>query len=188
MKERILKVKDVDDVIFCCRVVTKDGTSRDVYAMRAYSGDFWQLKKGIQENDRIHVYFIEPGHTNSIFTFTGKQYLEMARKHNFRLIKSKKPSINFDPKFKVIMDEFLEQKSSVGILDKVEKEYLGAVIKPFRDQVDYIEKYSFDDEDEEFICIIFKDDHSFSFPTFKKGAMYAGMLPLKEYTLKELGL
>lgn len=154
--------------------------------MIAYPGDFWQISHKLGENDIIKVYF-DGTHRRPMF-FKRNAYLEMAKKHNLRLIKSKKPTITFNPGFKVIMDEFLEQKLNIGILDKVEKEYLSTVIKPFRNQVDYIEKYSFDDEDAEFICIAFKGDNSFSFPAFKKGAMYAGMLPLKEYTLKELGL
>ena len=187
MKERILKVKDVDEVTPFYDLLNFGGKPRRrLYVMTAYPGDFWQITHKLGENDIIKVYF--DGTYRRPMLFKRDAYLEMAKKHNLRLIKSKKPTITFNPEFNVIMDEFLEQKLNIGILDKVEKEYLSAVIKPFRDQVDYIEKYSFDDEDTEFICIVFKDDNSFSFPAFKKGAMYAGMLPIKEYTLKELGL
>lgn len=194
MKERILKVKDVDEVkpfydLFNFRGVEK----RTIYVMIAYTGDFWQIKHKLGENDIIKVYFDGPYRRPMLFKRDA--YLEMAKKHNLRLIKSKKPTITFNlnQKFKKIMDDlteqgFIESKLEIGILDKVEKEYLSAVIKPFRDKVDYIKKYSFDDDEEEFICLVFKDDNSFSFPIFKKGTMYAGMLPCKEYTLKELGL
>lgn len=186
MKERILKVKDVDEVNLFYELMNFGNKPRRLWMMAAYPGDFWQISHKLRENDIIKVYF--DGTYRRPTLFKRDAYLEMAKKHNLRLIKSKKPTITFNPSFKVIVDEFLEQKLNIGILDKVEKEYLSTVIKPFRDQVDYIKKYSFDDEDTEFICIIFKDDNSFSFPAFKKGAMYAGMLPLKEYTLKELGL
>ena len=76
-----------------------------------------------------------------------------------------------------------------GILSDKEKEYLSAVIKPFRDKVDYVKKYSFEDGEKESIGISFKNDNGyFSFPVFKKGTMYAGMEKYKKYTLEELGL
>ena len=76
-----------------------------------------------------------------------------------------------------------------GILSDKEKEYISAVIKPFRDKVDYVKKYSFDGGEKESIGISFKNDNGyFSFPVFKKGTMYAGMYPYREYTLEELGL
>lgn len=75
------------------------------------------------------------------------------------------------------------------ILSDKEKEYLSAVIKPFRDKVDYVKKYSFDGGEKESIGISFKNDNGyFSFPVFKKGTMYASMYPYREYTLEELGL
>lgn len=78
------------------------------------------------------------------------------------------------------------------ILDDAEKEYLSAVIKPFRDRVISIEKLPFYNE-EEYISINIKIENtyqsdSFSLPTFEKDTMYKGMEVDKEYTLKELGL
>lgn len=71
------------------------------------------------------------------------------------------------------------------ILDEIEKEYLRAVIKPFRDRVKYIEKNeSFKNE---YIGIYFEKDIML-FPCFKKGTMYEGMKKYKKYTLEELGL
>lgn len=70
------------------------------------------------------------------------------------------------------------------ILDEKEKEYLSAVIKPFRDRVKFIAKrIMFDD----YICIGLNDE-AISLPYFKKGTMYKGMELYKKYTLKELGL
>lgn len=198
MKERILKVKYVDEVrIFRTgRDMDPFGIFKpklfDIYVIDAYPGDFWQLRKSVRDYDNVLVTFHDEDKPHSpTIGMKGKKYMEIARKHNLRLIKSKEPTITFNPEFNEIVNKIMEKRrleQKGGILDKVEKEYLGAVIKPFRDQIDYIEKYSFDDDEREFICIVFKDDNSFSFPNFKKGAMYAGMLPLKEYTLKEIGL
>lgn len=72
------------------------------------------------------------------------------------------------------------------ILDQIEKEYLRAVIKPFRDNVKYIKKnYHIEYE---YITIYIKNDCNICFPNFKKGTMYKGMENNKEYSLEELGL
>lgn len=190
MEKRILKVKDIDELTIKTRGIGLKNDRHDVYRITAYPGDFWEISHKLNEKDKVQ-FCVEGGLFIYSILLKRDQYLEMAKKHNLRLIKSKKPTITFNPEFNEIVNKIMEKRrleQKGGILDKVEKEYLGAVIKPFKDQVDYIKKYSFDDEDAEFICIAFKDDNSFSFPVFKKGAMYAGMLPLKEYTLKELGL
>lgn len=74
------------------------------------------------------------------------------------------------------------------ILDEEEKEYLSAVIKPFRNKIVHISKYSFGSY-REYIFIHFKEAiDSFRLPKFEKSTMYKGMVVDKEYTLKELGL
>lgn len=72
------------------------------------------------------------------------------------------------------------------ILDEKEKEYLSAVIKPFRDEVITIAKFK-NCSDKEFLFLETEDDYA-ELPAFKKGTMYKGMELDKEYTLKELGL
>lgn len=72
------------------------------------------------------------------------------------------------------------------ILDDIEKEYLRAVIKPFRDRVKYIKKNDY--MIYEFISINIKNECLIIFPKFKKGTMYKGMEVDKKYTLEELGL
>lgn len=81
------------------------------------------------------------------------------------------------------------------ILDEAEKEYLSAVIKPFRDRVEYIKKinmYLGCNKDAEYIFgeLGNEDDvvDAFSLPYFTEGTMYKGMETGKKYTLKELGL
>lgn len=75
------------------------------------------------------------------------------------------------------------------ILDDIEKEYLSNIIKPFRNKVKWIKKYSSPTENFEYIRISYKD-HNYSnvlnFPDFKVGTMYRGMKLDKLYTLKEL--
>lgn len=71
------------------------------------------------------------------------------------------------------------------ILDEEEKEYLSAVIKPFRDKIEYIEKHGVN---EEYIDICIRNDSRIIFPYFKSGTMYKGMELNKKYTLEELGL
>lgn len=83
-------------------------------------------------------------------------------------------------------------KPSKPILTDEEKEYLKAVIKPFRDKVYKIEKI--DVEEREFIQIFIDECYqagkirNMYFPSFPAGEMYTGMESNKAYTLDELGL
>ena len=72
------------------------------------------------------------------------------------------------------------------ILDEVEKRYLKAVIKPFKNKVDNISKQLC--YNGKYYIKIDLDTESIKFPCFENGAMYNGMKEDKEYTLKELGL
>lgn len=82
-----------------------------------------------------------------------------------------------------------EETLNEGILSDKEKEYLSAVIKPFRDNVEYITKFKDRVLNEEFIGIACKGAHDFiAFPNFKCDTMYKGMERDKNYTLEELGL
>lgn len=77
------------------------------------------------------------------------------------------------------------------ILDEVEKEYLCAVIKPFRKRVQDISKHSIMPR-QEYIRIRYDDKAwgktTIVLPTFHCGTMYKGMESGKQYTLEELGL
>ena len=87
------------------------------------------------------------------------------------------------------------------ILDDVEKEYLGNIIKPFRNRILYIAKSetvkTYDNPNPkiyECIYIMYRDSSKkknpfyMGFPCFEKGTMYKGMELDKKYTLEELGL
>ena len=83
-------------------------------------------------------------------------------------------------------------KISKPILDDIEKEYLSAVIKPFRKHIITIRKIEY--YKYEYIeIVIYRTDEGascgvISFPYFDKGEMYNGMEINKEYSLKELDL
>ena len=81
-------------------------------------------------------------------------------------------------------------KRKEPILDDKEKEYLGNVIKPFRDSVKYIVKFNYFNKD--FISVQiyngFEDVENIDFPYFKENTMYKNMEVEKKYTLEELGL
>ena len=93
-------------------------------------------------------------------------------------------------------DKFLDQTIEVEvpeILTKEEKEYLGAVIKPFRDKVIYIKKKVWETYKRKYITIGFRDTNaisnaSFSFPDLPNDEMYKGMEGNRPYKLEELGL
>lgn len=77
------------------------------------------------------------------------------------------------------------------ILEEKEKEYLSAVIKPFRDRISYIVKCN--ELYGEYIeidlrCYSDETDERTMLPFFKKGTMYQHMATNRRYTLEELGL
>lgn len=77
------------------------------------------------------------------------------------------------------------EEDNTNILNEKEKAYLSAVIKPFREEVETIEKASFEEDEQ---LQISDGDTVMAFPCFEKGTMYKGMEAYKEYTLEELGL
>ena len=109
--------------------------------------------------------------------------------------KSIKEFENVHPSYKVLK---LERPQTIykfkEVLDEKEKEYLSAVIKPFKKRVIRIEKIKTLYGNSEFINIVLyssiscNKEESIQLPYFKKGTMYKGMKLDKRYTLKELGL
>ena len=73
------------------------------------------------------------------------------------------------------------------ILDDVERRYLSAVIRPFRNRVKYITKRNIMYRKKEYIYIHVTDD-CICLPCFRKGSMYKGMEIDKNYSLEELGI
>lgn len=95
-------------------------------------------------------------------------------------------------------DKFLDQEIEIEdeILTEKERDYLKAVIKPFRDRVEYIKKLDYLSANKQYIRIAFSN-HNFLLPYFEKNFLlpyfeeneyYKGMEVNKEYTLVELEL
>lgn len=74
-----------------------------------------------------------------------------------------------------------------SVLTEQERHYLSEVIKPFKDRIIWLHKYSYDDKHEA-IAAKTKKSGFLIFPTFEKGMMYKGVEIGKKYTLEELGL
>ena len=83
-------------------------------------------------------------------------------------------------------------KLSKPILTSKEREYLSAVIKPFRDRILNIYKFDLFGYEGIGIDLNFPKDENYkdamTLPSFEKGTMYKGMELGKEYILEELEL
>ena len=82
----------------------------------------------------------------------------------------------------------LEEYKESAVLDDVEREYLSAVIKPFRNRVTSIEKMENIYAKKQFIRIVVCHEEHVNLPYLKKATKYKGMKVDKKYTPKELGL
>ena len=127
----------------------------------------------LQKGDILTYMFPMKGSTiiNTVNGWNGLSIKEFENKSSYKVLKVERPQTIYEVK---------------EILDEKEKEYLSAVIRPFKGKVDYIKK--FDITGKEFICIYLKNNEDIDFPYFKKETMYKGMKLDKRYTLKELGL
>lgn len=83
---------------------------------------------------------------------------------------------------------FITNIAKKEILDEVEKEYLGAVIRPFKERIMHIALNEGINRDNVYVYIELNDSESIYLPYFKKGTMYKNMKIWKKYTLEELGL
>lgn len=88
--------------------------------------------------------------------------------------------------------KWLDMEHKEPILDDAERKYLSAVIRPFRNRVQYIEKVCADHlycEPDYYICIRFNDgNYDMNFPFFDESHMYKCMEINRPYTLEELWL
>lgn len=102
--------------------------------------------------------------------------------------------IKFNPftddyrEYKGRLYNWLFEEYKAPILDEAEKEYLSAVIKPFRSRVEYIVKWKIYNDFKQFLHIELYGGDCLTFPNFKADTMYRGMEVDKFYTLQELGL
>ena len=84
--------------------------------------------------------------------------------------------------------KWLLEEAKEPVLDDVEKEYLSAVIKPFRKKISCIRKSKDPKKKKNYIRIEFCDGDCMFFPNLSNNAMYKGMKLDRNYTLEELGL
>lgn len=82
---------------------------------------------------------------------------------------------------------WLDMEHKEPILDDVERKYLSAVIRPFRDKVQVIAKHSSMVIRKEYLMIT-TTEGALLFPDFDAGTMYKGMKLDRAYAPKELGL
>ena len=88
-------------------------------------------------------------------------------------------------------DLVFDRERDCSVLDKEEREYLSAVIKPFMDKVDYIVKVTEKEpytQPVQYIRIRLKDNDIMTFPNLRNDTMYKGMEVDKRYTLSDLDL
>ena len=133
----------------------------------------WLVQNGYKFSD-LHCSYMQPGSICS-FYLNNKNVGKVSGLSFFEAIKT-----------------WLDAEHIEPILDDAEKRYLSAVIKPFRDRVQYIEKmfedHLYGDQDC-YIFIRFNDgNYDMNFPAFRESIMYKGMKRYKKYTLEELGL
>lgn len=84
--------------------------------------------------------------------------------------------------------EWLLEEYKESILDDIEKEYLSAVIKPFRKRIKSIKKIDYPSNSAFISIAMDKSEHIF-LPVFElNSGMYQRMEINKEYTLEDLGL
>lgn len=84
--------------------------------------------------------------------------------------------------------EWLLEEAKEPILDDTEREYLSAVIKPFRKKVMYISKQKNFNTRMEYLRIVLFDEDCMYLPHFEENTMYKGMELCKCYKPEELGL
>lgn len=83
---------------------------------------------------------------------------------------------------------WLLEEAKEPVLDAVEREYLSAVIKPFRNRVNGVRKW-FNGMDYQIVISLDKGDNLCQLPRFPLSSeMYMGMESKKWYRLQELGL
>lgn len=105
--------------------------------------------------------------------YEGTKKIKGLEKKYGRIIKIDRPS------------SYINVYTKKEILDETEKRYLKAVIRPFKDKIKFIAKYSTCMG--EYISIRLKGD-TLVLPYFEPNTMYKGMKKETRYTVKELGL
>lgn len=74
------------------------------------------------------------------------------------------------------------------VLDKIERAYLKAALRPFKERIAYVKKLNKEYEELQYIRVMLKNSDWMSFPPFEAETMYKGMTVGREYSLAELGI
>ena len=137
--------------------------------------------------------------TVEVKAYLKKDLLEYTKEYLEELLTNMGLKVNFETKLYLTGEELEIFEDSLHrglieivcevqdyVLDDVEREYLRAVIKPFRKHVEYISKVPI--LTEEYITIELDSQEYIFLPKFKKGKMYKGLVSGIPYPLEELGL
>lgn len=95
---------------------------------------------------------------------------------------------DFSGKIRIENGFIIKLENKKEILNKAEKEYLRAVIQPFKEDIISIKLRKASSFGKVFIYIELKNCDSIILPSFKKKSMYKNMILNKEYSLEELEL
>ena len=123
-----------------------------------------------------------------------KMYYQSRRIYFDRTLGCNLSSIKFSDTNKKVVHSNINLLEDItikeSILDEQEKEYLRAVIRPFRNRIKHIKKCHVDNREYIYICAKGLDYGTtpFSLPCFRKNTMYKNMELDKEYLLEELEL
>lgn len=109
---------------------------------------------------------------------TANEWSVVARKHNRRVLRESDDRSGKTPK---------GAAPERWPLDKAERKYLRAALRPFKDRIEEIVLFRLRD-DEMYLLIRFGRGETICFPTFDEGRMYNGMKIGKKYKPEELGL
>lgn len=120
---------------------------------------FWKIEK-VCPSDYVKVMY--KGGLEA--TFKGDEYANACIQHNQKLIYKE-------------------------VLDDAERKYLKAVIRPFRDKVNYISRVKDASLEENYILISCNRAYDcITLPNFKRDTMYKGMKEGIKYSIEALGL
>lgn len=122
---------------------------------------------------------------NCDIQYMKKDYLYYGVKGSFEI---NKPLGSYEMKalLELIQKPYIKINVGVPILTEKEKEYLSAVIKPFKNKIKYISKEEYIN-DTEYLVIELGNDN-INFPFFDRNKFYRNMELEKQYTIEELDL
>ena len=94
----------------------------------------------------------------------------------------------FEGLFKKVTWEVGPIKFRKDVLDEIERKYLKAVLRPFRNRVVRVVKLKFPACSDYYLRADLDNGDHLSFPNFPAGTMYNGIELCRGYTLEELGI